>query len=36
VKFLSHILYADLAEFDAAANDGSLRHKIEEFNKAKK
>src|SRR3972149_6605937 len=31
VKFLSHLIYADLAEFEAAATDGSLRRKIEEF-----
>ncbi len=36
VKFLSHILYADIAEFEAAANDGSLRQKIEEINNAEK
>ncbi|MGD0517111.1 MAG: hypothetical protein ABSA26_06205 [Thermoguttaceae bacterium] len=31
VKFLSHILYKDMAEFEAAINDGSLRQKIEDF-----
>ena len=35
VKFLSHILYADIAEFETAANDGSLRRKIEEIEKVK-
>jgi len=36
VKFLSHILYADFAEFAAAAKDGNLREKIMEFLKVKK
>jgi hypothetical protein len=36
VKFLSHILYADLAEFEAAATNGSLKEIIEEFEKKKK
>jgi hypothetical protein len=36
VKFLSHILYEDIMEFEAAANDGSLQRKIEEINKEKK
>lgn len=36
VKFLSHILYADLAEFEAAATDGSLRQIIEKFKKSEK
>jgi len=36
VKFLSHILYADIAEFEAAVTDGSLRRKIEEINNVKR
>jgi hypothetical protein len=36
VKFLSHILYADMSEFEAAASDGSLRRKIEEIKLEKK
>ena len=36
VKFLSHILYKDMAEFEAAINDGSLRRKIEEVKKVKR
>jgi hypothetical protein len=31
VKFLSHIIYADFAEFEAAVNDGSLSQKINEI-----
>jgi hypothetical protein len=31
VKFLSHILFSDLAEFETAINDGSLRLKIKDF-----
>jgi hypothetical protein len=30
VKFLSHVLYADLEEFTVALEDGSLKRKIEE------
>jgi hypothetical protein len=30
IKFLSHALYADLAEFTAALGDGTLRRRIEE------
>jgi hypothetical protein len=33
VKFLSHILYADIAEFAAAIGDGSLRRKVEDLHK---
>jgi hypothetical protein len=36
VKFLSHVLYADLEEFFAALEDGSLRRKIEELRSAPK
>ena len=36
VKFLSHVLYADIAEFEAAATDGNLKQIIEEFEKKKK
>ncbi len=35
VKFLSHILYVDIADFEAAANDGSLRRKIKDFKNEK-
>ena len=31
IKFLSHILYADLPEFEAAVNNGSLQLKIKEI-----
>ena len=31
VKFLSHVLYADLDEFSAALEEGSLRKRIEEI-----
>jgi hypothetical protein len=30
IKFLSHVLYADLAELAAALTDGTLRRRIEE------
>jgi hypothetical protein len=36
VKFLSHILYTDIAEFEATVKDGSLRREIEEINNAKR
>ena len=36
VKFLSHILYADMAEFEAAATNGTLREKIVNFLKSEK
>jgi hypothetical protein len=35
VKFLSHVLYADLDEFAAAVNDGSLRQRIEKYHQSK-
>jgi hypothetical protein len=31
VKFLSHVLYADMEEFSAALEDGSLRKKINDI-----
>jgi hypothetical protein len=31
VKFLSHVLYADLDQFAAALRDGSLRRRIQEI-----
>jgi hypothetical protein len=31
VKFLSHALYHNLAEFEAAINDGGLRQTIQQF-----
>jgi hypothetical protein len=31
VKFLSHVLYADLEEFSAALEDGSLQNRIDEI-----
>lgn len=31
VKFLSHVLYADMDEFTSALEDGSLRKRIEEI-----
>ncbi len=34
VKFLSHVLYADLEEFQAAVSDGSLRQKVEQFQRS--
>jgi hypothetical protein len=34
VKFLSHVLYADLEGFATAISDGSLSGKIEEFQKS--
>ncbi len=34
VKFLSHILYADLEEFSAALEDGSLRNAIEQVRRS--
>jgi hypothetical protein len=33
VKFLSHVIYPDMASFETAATDGSLKMKIEEFQK---
>jgi hypothetical protein len=36
VKFLSHIIYADMAEFEAAVSDGTLRKIIEELEESKK
>ncbi|HEY4761736.1 MAG TPA: hypothetical protein VIH42_14255 [Thermoguttaceae bacterium] len=35
VKFLSHVLYADLDKFEAAINDGTLWKKVYEFQQTK-
>jgi hypothetical protein len=35
VKFLSHILYKDMAEFETAVNNGSLRQITEEFTRTR-
>ena len=36
IKFLSHILYHDMTEFEAAINDGSMKRMIEDLKEEKK